>query len=83
MASTFDVPEEEDRTRPTIAKVIGVGGGGGLMAFPASGDEDGCVKLFAVDPKFKALIDDQAEEDERQEAEKERRRARGKKGASK
>lgn len=49
--------------------------GGILMAFP-SGDVEDCtkVKIFVVDPKFKVLIDDQAEEDRMYELEKERQR---------
>lgn len=48
--------------------------GGILMAFP-SGDIEDCtkVKIFAVDPKFKVLIDDQAEEDRLEELEKEKK----------
>ena len=47
--------------------------GGILLAFP-SGDIEDCtkVKIFAVDPKFKVLIDDQAEEDRLAELEKEK-----------
>lgn len=53
--------------------------GGILMAFP-SGDIEDCteVKIFAVDSKFKVLIDDQAEEDRledlRKQKEKEKNR---------
>ena len=49
--------------------------GGILMSFP-SGDLEDCtkVKIFVVDPKFKVLIDDQAEEDRLYELEKERQK---------
>ena len=42
-----------------------------MMAFP-SGDIEDCtkVKIFAVDSKFKVLVDDQAEEDRLNELEK-------------
>ena len=45
------------------------------MSFP-SGDLEDCtkVKIFVVDPKFRALIDDQAEEDRLAEIEKERQK---------
>jgi len=49
--------------------------GGILMAFP-SGDVEDCtkVKIFAVDSKFKVLIDDQAEEDRLVGLEKEKKK---------
>jgi len=54
--------------------------GGILMAFP-SGDIEDCtkVKIFAVDSKFKVLIDDQVEEDRLVQLEKEKQKKESKK----
>lgn len=53
--------------------------GGILMSFPGS-DIDSCVgvKLFVVEPKFRALMDDQAEEDRLSALAKEKERQKAK-----
>lgn len=58
--------------------------GGILMAFP-SGDIEDCtkVKIFAVDPKFKVLIDDQVEEDRLEDFRKQKEKEKNKQGKNK